>query len=66
MLYPVIGLMSGDLTKTINSGRYKGWNAYVRNVYKYSIPFGYQIDQTINMDADEGIFQIFDSSNYYK
>jgi len=64
LLYPIVGLP--EIGETIKSGRYKGWNKYARGLYKYTLPFGYQIDQCIHMDEDEGIFQIFDSSQYYK
>jgi len=58
LLYPIRGLLNGDITKEIQRGPYKGWNKYLRNVYKYTIPFVYKIDNTIRMD--ENLFTIFE------
>ena len=58
ILYPITGVR--DINKTIQSGRYEGWNKYLRNVLKLSVPFYNQIDQTIHL-GDEGYsFAIFD------
>ena len=58
ILYPVTGLTRGDLGKTIQSGRYKGWNKYGRNLLK-NVPFYKQIDQTIHIADEDYIFSIF-------
>lgn len=58
LLYPFIGL--GDLNDTIQSGDYKGWNKYGRNILKYWVPFYNQIDQLQKMDEDDSIFTVFD------
>ena len=60
--YPIVGLLNGDITKEIQRGPYKGWNKYLRNVYKYTIPFVYKIDNTIRMD--ESLFTIFEKQQY--
>lgn len=59
LLYPILGVM--DIGETIQSGRYKGWNKYARNVVKYTIPFYSQIDQLINIGTESGVFQTFDN-----
>ena len=59
LLYPILGIT--DITKTIKSGRYKGWNKYERNVLKYTIPFYSQIDQLLNIGEESGVFQTFDN-----
>lgn len=58
LLYPILGIT--DVTETIKSGRYKGWNKYARNVVKYTIPFYSQIDQLLNIDTESGVFQTFE------
>lgn len=57
LLYPILGI--GDITETIKSGRYKGWNKYERNILKYTIPFYSQIDQLLHIDEDPYIFGVF-------
>lgn len=59
ILYPVTGLMQGDASKTLQSGRYKGWNKYGRNLLK-NAPFYNQIDQLLHMDEENYVFSIFD------
>ena len=61
LLYPIVGL--GDWGKTIQSGRYAGWNKYARNLVKYTIPFYSQIDQLLHIDTESGIFNVFEFSN---
>ena len=61
LLYMFVGLP--DVAKEVKRGRYKGWNLYVANMYKYFIPFTNQIDQLMNMDEDDAIFAIFDRKN---
>lgn len=63
-IYPFFGLE--DINDTIQSGPYKGWNKYFRNVLKYTVPFYNQIDQLMRMDEDESVFSIFDNSNKYR
>lgn len=58
ILYPILGIM--DAGETIESGRYKGWNKYARNIIKYTIPFYSQIDQLINIGTESGMFQTFE------
>lgn len=58
ILYPLTGVK--DINDTIDSGRYKGWNKYVRNVLKNSVPFYNQIDQTIHLGDEGYVFSIFD------
>lgn len=57
LLYPVYGI--GDIGEEVKRGPYKGWNKYTRNVYKYSIPYLYQIDRTIDMANDDDQFTVF-------
>lgn len=61
LLYMFVGLP--DVAKKVKRGRYKGWNLYVANMYKYFIPFTNQIDQLMNMDEDDAIFAIFERKN---
>lgn len=58
ILYPITGVK--DINKTIQSGRYKGWNKYGRNVLKNSVPFYNQIDQTLHLGDEGYVFSIFD------
>ena len=57
ILYPITGVK--DINKTIQSGRYKGWNKYGRNMLKLA-PFYNQIDQTIHLGDEGYVFSIFD------
>lgn len=59
LLYPVWGIIQGDFRHTIQSGRFRGWNKYVRNVLKYTVPFWAQIDQLMHIDTEEGVFNVF-------
>lgn len=61
LLYMFVGLP--DVAKKVKRGKYKGWNLYVANMYKYFIPFTNQIDQLMNMDEDDAIFAIFEKKN---
>lgn len=61
LMYPFVGLP--DLDKTVQSGRYKGWNKYERNMLKYWAPFYNHIDQLQYMDEDESVFAVFDRNN---
>ena len=58
ILYPYTGLINGDFKDTIQSGRYKGWNKYGRNLLK-NVPFYKQIDQTLHIADEDYIFSIF-------
>lgn len=60
LMYPFVGLP--DINKKVESGRYKGWNRYERNMVKYWVPFYNQIDQLQNMDEDEDVFAIFENT----
>jgi len=59
LLYPILGIT--DITETIKSGRYKGWNKYGRNVLKYTIPFYAQIDQLLNIGEESSVFSTFEN-----
>lgn len=65
ILYPFIGLTNGDLGHTLESGRYKGWNKYGRNLLKYTVPFYGQIDQLAHMDEEDYIFNMFNTQRNY-
>lgn len=56
-LYPFYGIV--DINDEVKSGRYKGWNKYGYGVYKNTVPFLYSIEQTINMDTEDDVFNIF-------
>ena len=56
ILYPLTGIK--DINKTIQSGRYKGWNKYGRNILKIA-PFYNQIDQTLHLGDEGYVFSIF-------
>lgn len=60
LLYPFMGLP--HITETLQSGRYKGWNKYGRNMLKYWAPFYNQIDQLIHLDEDDAPFGVFEYS----
>lgn len=64
LCYPIYGLLAGDLGKKVQRGDHKGWNKYLASIYKYTLPFGYQIEQIFNMGDDETIFRIFDFKGY--
>lgn len=56
ILYPVTGVK--DIGKTIENGRFKGWNKYGRNLLK-NIPFYNQIDQSLHIGDEAYAFGIF-------
>lgn len=60
LLYPFMGI--SHVNETIESGRYKGWNKYGRNMLKYWVPFYNQIDQLMTMDTDDAQFGVFEYS----
>lgn len=60
LMYIVGGL--GDIDETIQSGPYKGWNKYLRNFTKYTLPFFKDFEQMQKMDTDDAIFKVFDTS----
>lgn len=60
LLYPFMGLP--HITETLQSGRYKGWNKYGRNMLKYWAPFYNQVDQLIHLDEDDAPFGVFEYS----
>lgn len=62
LMYPITGI--GDVTDTIEKGRYEGWNRYARNVLWYTVPFYKQVDQLIHMDEEDALFTIFDNKRY--
>lgn len=66
MLYALYGLTNGDILKEIQSGRYKGWNKYFRNIVKYDLPFFKDWERLQTMDEDDTLFKVFEStpSNY--
>ena len=63
-LYPFNGI--SDINETIQSGKHKGENKYVRNITKYLVPFYGQIEQLKDMDEDNGVFQVFEKNNLQK
>lgn len=65
ILYPFVGLTNGDVSSTLKSGRYKGWNKYGRNLLKYTVPFYGQIDQLMHMDEEDYIFNMFNQQKNY-
>lgn len=60
LMYPFVGLP--DIDKKVESGRYKGWNKYERNMTKYWAPFYNQIDQLEHMGEDESVFTVFENT----
>lgn len=66
LLYPIVGLTNKDIDETIKSGYYKGWNKYVRNLLKYTVPYWYQIEQLKRMNTDDDQFLIFDSGQMFR
>lgn len=63
-IYPFAGI--GDINKTISKGKHKNENRYWRNIKKYLIPFYGQIEQLMEMDEDNGVFQVFEKNNLQK
>lgn len=62
LLYPITGAISGDWKKTLQSGRYKGWNKYLRNLIKYTMPFYHQVDQLLHIGDEQYAFAVFDNT----
>lgn len=62
ILYILFGFFNGDLWETIQSGEYKGWNKYGRNVMKYTLPFFKDYEHMRTLDKDDSIFKVFDTS----
>lgn len=60
LLYVFFGIFNGDLFETIQSGKHKGENRYLRNVVKYTLPIFKDIEQLQTMDTDNTIFKVFD------
>lgn len=58
LLYPILGLP--QITETIKSGPYKGWNKYKRNVLKYTVPFWDQIEKMKRFEKDNEAFNVFE------
>lgn len=58
LLYPVLGLYYGDYKKEFQGSKYQGKNKYLINLYRYTIPFGYQIEKVSEMD--DSMFRIFE------
>ena len=63
LMYPVIGLPDLFSGEKIKSGKHKGEYKYLRNIYKYWLPFTKHIEQLQDFDTDESVFQVFDKSN---
>lgn len=63
LLYPFLGLQ--DLDKTVQRGRYKGWNKYWKNTLFYTVPFWKNIDQLEHLGDEDTLFYIFDNSRNY-
>lgn len=61
LLYPFVGV--GDIGTKIQRGKYKGRDKYFRNLEKYWLPFVKHFEQLLNMDEDQGVFQVLDKSN---
>lgn len=61
-LYIFYGLSNGDLFEDIQSGKHKGENRYFRNLQKYVLPFYKDMEQMQNMDTDDAIFKVFDTT----
>ena len=72
LLYPFTGIIDGDLISKdnfgnitwtkIQSGRYAGWNKYLRNLLWYTVPFYKQIDQLINITEEDSLYQVYERS----
>ena len=64
LLYPITGLVSGDIAKEQGSGRYKGENKYWYNIKRHTIPFWWDIQKLTYLGEDHTVFGIFDNTNY--
>lgn len=62
LTYMFTGLFNGDLYKRIQSGPHKNEIKYWRNLKKYDAPFFKDWEQLQNMENDDAIFRIFDTS----
>lgn len=70
LLYPFTGLIDGDLISRdefgnitwtkIQSGRYAGWNKYLRNLLWYTVPFYKQIDQLTHLMEEDSLYQVYE------
>lgn len=56
LLYLAFGLLKGDVTDTIKTGKHKGENRYWRNVKKYVLPAYKDYEQMKNLATDDAIF----------
>lgn len=62
LLYVIYGIINGDLTKEVQSGRHKGENKYWRNIVKYDLPFYKDWEKLVTLDEDDSLFKVFDYS----
>lgn len=64
LLYPITGL--GEIGDTYKTDRHKGESKYLTKIKKNTLPFYGQIDQLLNMDTEDYIFNVFDNIAYNK
>ena len=62
LMYAMYGVYNGDITTTVKSGNFKGWNKYILNNLRYNFPFWKDWEQMQKMDEDDSIFQVFKDS----
>ena len=62
LLYVIYGLYNGDLFTEVESGDYKGWNKYWRNIVKYNLPFFKDWEQMQKFSEDESVFKVFEDT----
>jgi len=55
LMYPIYGI--GDLGETYQGGRFAGKDKYWSNMYRYWIPFLYDIEKTVNFAYDDNVFK---------
>ena len=70
LIYPITGIVKGDLISRddfgditwtkIESGRYTGWNKYLRNLLWYTVPFYKQIDQLTHITEEDSLYQAYE------
>lgn len=60
VLYPFYGI--SDINKEVKSGKYKDWNLYGRNLYKYWLPFTDQLDQYEDFGENDSVFKLFETT----
>ena len=60
-MYPIIGI--GDITEEIKRGPYKGYNKYLINTARHTLPFYRQLDQLYRMDEDNSVYSVFEINN---